>query len=390
MKTWIFQANPDRFDLDAYLAADLETINWVVRQHREKVDLGDTVFIWQAEGRNKAASGVVAECKVVSEVESRPSDAASSRFWSKEEMPKVEPRVELLVVRVASSREVLKRDWLKADPVLSELAIFKMAQRTNYLVADSQARRLRALWTRIGKDWSWRDSVAGLWVYAETKGAEISKLAGSPVAQVALAIGRVVGDVYNKVMNFRAIDPSDDRVELPGVSEIDRTAWAAFFNESIGQIDRPRLDAEVERLGLCFNGEPGYSDPEGVRDMVKAGSLAVLTQRYQKALTSGVFKAFPPVLVSPVQMFIRNPLVVQIARIRAASKCEIPGCIVPSFLDATGASFCEIHHVIPLSEGGEDRIENAICLCPVHHREAHHGKEKRSLRAVMQKVRAVD
>jgi hypothetical protein len=43
-----------------------------------------------------------------------------------------------------------------------------------------------------------------------------------------------------------------------------------------------------------------------------------------------------------------------------------------------------------LSEGGKDSIDNAICLCPVHHREAHHGKERKALRAITMNVRASD
>ncbi|WP_221080695.1 EVE domain-containing protein [Alcaligenes faecalis] len=390
MKTWLFQANPDRFDLDSYLTANLETITWVVRQHREEIAFGDSVFIWKAQGKSKAISGVVAECRVVSAVETRPSDVASSKLWDEDEELKSEPRVELLVIRVAHPQEVLKRDWLKVDPVLSQLAIFKMTQSTNYLITEQQTSRLRALWERTGKDWSWRDSVAGLWAYVETKGAEVSKLPGSPVAKVALVTGRAVGGVYNKVMNFRAIDPSDERAGLQGASETDRKVWAEFLNSSTKQIDRQRLDDEIGRLGLCPTGETASIRQGGHYEMAMLGSLEVLTKRYQKALASGLFKELPPVVISPKQTFTRNPLVVQIARKRADSKCEIPNCAVPSFTAESGESFCEIHHVIPLGEGGKDLIENVICLCPVHHREAHHGKEKLALRTLMLQVRASD
>jgi 5-methylcytosine-specific restriction endonuclease McrA len=33
---------------------------------------------------------------------------------------------------------------------------------------------------------------------------------------------------------------------------------------------------------------------------------------------------------------------------------------------------CDIHHIIPLSEGGSDVFENYICLCPNHHRIRHY------------------
>jgi len=34
----------------------------------------------------------------------------------------------------------------------------------------------------------------------------------------------------------------------------------------------------------------------------------------------------------------------------------------------------EVHHKVPLAEGGDDTVENAIALCPNCHRHAHYGK----------------
>jgi len=34
---------------------------------------------------------------------------------------------------------------------------------------------------------------------------------------------------------------------------------------------------------------------------------------------------------------------------------------------------CEIHHIIPVNEGGKDIFENCILLCPNHHKEADLG-----------------
>lgn len=35
--------------------------------------------------------------------------------------------------------------------------------------------------------------------------------------------------------------------------------------------------------------------------------------------------------------------------------------------------YLEVHHVVWLSKGGEDTVENTLALCPNCHREAHHG-----------------
>ncbi len=41
--------------------------------------------------------------------------------------------------------------------------------------------------------------------------------------------------------------------------------------------------------------------------------------------------------------------------------------------------FLEVHHLRQLSDGGSDRITNAIASCPNCHRELHYGKNKKQL-----------
>lgn len=45
-----------------------------------------------------------------------------------------------------------------------------------------------------------------------------------------------------------------------------------------------------------------------------------------------------------------------------------------------GEIFLEVHHIIPLSEGGEDTVANAEALCPNCHREKHFGMKGHDLR----------
>ena len=389
MATWLFQGNPDLFDVDGYLTADSETVSWLVRQYGDQVAIGDTVFIWKSIGATKAISGVVAECRIASLPEVCLPDAASAPYWKDDSMWKPEPRVELLVIRVARAKEVLKREWLKADPILRSLPIFKMAQATNFLVAEPLASRLRSIWDRTGRDWTWRDSVAGLWAYAETLGGSVSELPGSPVANVAVAIGRAVGGVYNKVMNFRAIDPTDLRAGMSGGGETDREVWQSFFDPVAGRIDRDRLAAEVRRLDLDLSGHSAEVAPAPLVRTSATGGLNSLLKRYKKGLAAGVFNTQPPLTRAATQTFVRNPLVVAIARLRAANRCEVPGCSVATFIAENDAAYCEVHHITPLAEGGLDTIENAICLCPVHHREAHYGKQRKALIEVMRSLRTM-
>ena len=46
MAAWLFQGNPDRFDVDAYLRADRH-VYWTVARHENDIAVGDRVFLWR-------------------------------------------------------------------------------------------------------------------------------------------------------------------------------------------------------------------------------------------------------------------------------------------------------------------------------------------------------
>lgn len=69
--------------------------------------------------------------------------------------------------------------------------------------------------------------------------------------------------------------------------------------------------------------------------------------------------------------FVRSPEVRRVALRRAAGRCEYCGAL--GFVMLDGMVFLETHHVVPLSEGGPDVVDNVAALCPNHHREAHFG-----------------
>lgn len=71
--------------------------------------------------------------------------------------------------------------------------------------------------------------------------------------------------------------------------------------------------------------------------------------------------------------FRRNPDVVAEALLRAAGHCE--SCNLPApFMRAKDMSpYLEVHHIIPLSDGGEDSLDNVVAVCPNCHRRYHFG-----------------
>ena len=68
--------------------------------------------------------------------------------------------------------------------------------------------------------------------------------------------------------------------------------------------------------------------------------------------------------------YTRNPYVTELAKRRAKGYCQLCNNPAP-FADKDGNPYLETHHVVWLSQGGEDTIENTVALCPNCHRKLH-------------------
>ncbi|MBO8138349.1 MAG: HNH endonuclease [Desulfotomaculum sp.] len=81
----------------------------------------------------------------------------------------------------------------------------------------------------------------------------------------------------------------------------------------------------------------------------------------------------------------RDPYISEYARRRAKGICQL--CEKPApFKDKKGNPFLEIHHIIWLSKGGEDSIENTVALCPNCHRKMHTLNLKEDVEKLQNKI----
>jgi predicted HNH restriction endonuclease len=94
-------------------------------------------------------------------------------------------------------------------------------------------------------------------------------------------------------------------------------------------------------------------------------------------------KGKPPKQAKTVSDFKRNLAVVAGAIARANGKCEMPNCSTALFQKDDGRNFLEVHHIVPLGEGGDDTLVNAAALCPMCHRELHYGAKRLSKRKAL-------
>ncbi|MFW1026392.1 HNH endonuclease [Vibrio parahaemolyticus] len=71
--------------------------------------------------------------------------------------------------------------------------------------------------------------------------------------------------------------------------------------------------------------------------------------------------------------YIRDPDVIVETLVRANGICEKCKNKAPFVRKKDKSPYLEVHHIIPLAEGGDDLLENTIALCPNCHRNAHFG-----------------
>lgn len=81
----------------------------------------------------------------------------------------------------------------------------------------------------------------------------------------------------------------------------------------------------------------------------------------------------PEKVIEKVEFFRRNPDIVAEALFRANGICQMCKKNAPFNRNSDGTPYLEVHHIIPLAEGGLDSLDNVIALCPNCHREKHYG-----------------
>lgn len=78
----------------------------------------------------------------------------------------------------------------------------------------------------------------------------------------------------------------------------------------------------------------------------------------------------PPQVIVTSKAFLRSSNIANFAKIRANGICQLCNNPAP-FKNKNGQPYLESHHIDWLSEGGVDRIENCVALCPNCHAKMH-------------------
>lgn len=389
MNAWIFQGNPTLFDMEKYLAQSDGVIVWGVGRYASEIAPGDAAYIWRSQGKEKDLAGIIAEGTIMDWPAVQPDDAASALLWRGEAEAELAMRVKIRLKRIASRKEILKRDWMKDDSVLRSMLIMRNPnQGTPFPLMPAEEQRLGAMWRKTGSDWGRDEIIAAMHLYEQLQGKPISKIAGSEVEQLAQKIGRAPTGVYNKLMNLRALDPRDGRTGFEGASKLDQVTWDEFYDAERQEIDVRRLSAERGRLwdGISEGAETSYPSLETEERRLSEKSTEWLLAHYSHRPRN----LAPQRRSQRAATYERDAIVALLRKRLAGFRCEVDGCTSERFETSAGEYFIEVHHLIPLAAGGPDTLENTAAVCPTHHRLMHHGKEKRKITALLSDKRSKD
>lgn len=165
-----------------------------------------------------------------------------------------------------------------------------------------------------------------------------------------------------------------DEWKRPSIKEIDEKRWPAIvkiidmhFSSTKSKDCKTELTKwnniknylEMPDLQEISNSDGFVYDEENERNK----QFQELLEKVKSAKTN-------PYVEYKGKRFSRSSLVKRIALLRSCGKCEY--CKKdPPFFDRYGEPFFEVHHIMPLSKGGEDDIDNVAALCPNCHRTIH-------------------
>ncbi len=139
-RAWIFQANPEIYDVRAAIRK-LPEIGWTVSRHKEEIAPGDRVYLWESGPQG----GIVGVARVLTPASVGPVPDEDISFWKKppDKTDLDKPRVRLHIIGVVEP--TLERSKIASEPQLSNLRILRQPQGTNFVVEKQERDVLEKL-----------------------------------------------------------------------------------------------------------------------------------------------------------------------------------------------------------------------------------------------------
>lgn len=140
---WIFQANPQRYDIMNALADEEIGSNmcWTVNQHKNDIAKGHIGMIWLS-GRE---AGIYAIAEIVSDPQFMEEPAAENKYWIDSVDKEGEKlRVKMKIVKNMLNNPLTKESIRNTDG-LQNISILRLPRGTNFKVISDEWNRIKEL-----------------------------------------------------------------------------------------------------------------------------------------------------------------------------------------------------------------------------------------------------
>ena len=136
MNTWIFQGNPNDFNIDQYLQRTEDIHFWSVRypKYQNKLKIGDAIYFWRSKGSKNNISGIIALGIVSEECKPRP------------EYSDIKVGINLQEIRLQPQNGMITLELIKSDPILSQMQLIKVRVGVNFLLNEKESALIQQYW----------------------------------------------------------------------------------------------------------------------------------------------------------------------------------------------------------------------------------------------------
>jgi hypothetical protein len=135
-QVWIFQANPQRYDILNALADDKigNDMHWLVNQHKSEILKGQIGLIWLS-GKE---AGIYAVTEIVSDPNVMEEPEAEKKYWTDSaDKEGAKLRVKMKIVRNLLNSPISKETIINTNG-LSNLSVLRQPQGTNFVVGADE------------------------------------------------------------------------------------------------------------------------------------------------------------------------------------------------------------------------------------------------------------
>lgn len=166
------------------------------------------------------------------------------------------------------------------------------------------------------------------------------------------------------------VDTYQERIKVRWISIESREYNTRLPLKTLTKLNTKLIDglfslySNIEMGDVVVPLDNSHSDEERIKH---AESLSI---EELKTIARQQGKTKPKEVTTTVIQKVRDPYIAEYARRRANGICQLCGVPAP-FNRSDGTPYLESHHIVWLSSGGEDSIENTAALCPNCHRKMH-------------------